>query len=114
MRLLYSKPELRDLYQGSRISFARQFRFMSQHELADKLGISGDNKRRAMTRYEKGERNQKLKRLEEISSILKVNINSLKEYDFNNPIDVVYIFIWMEELIPNYVIDVSKVPRVDE
>jgi len=48
MRLLYSKPELRDLSQGSRISFARQFRFMSQHELADKLGITGDNKRRTM------------------------------------------------------------------
>ena len=67
-----------------------------------------------MIRYEKGDINSKLKRLEEISSILKVNINSLKEYDFNNPIDVVYIFMWMEELIPNYVIDVSKVPRVDE
>ena len=67
-----------------------------------------------MARCEKGDRNPKLKRLEEISSILKVNINSLKEYDFNNPIDVVYIFMWMEELIPNYVIDVSKVPRVDE
>ena len=67
-----------------------------------------------MTRYEKGDRNPKLKRLEEISSILKVNINSLKEYDFNNSIDVVYIFMWLEELISNYVIDVSKVPRVDE
>ena len=67
-----------------------------------------------MTRYEKGDRNPKLKRLEEISSILKVNINSLKEYDFNDSIDVVYIFMWLEELISNYVIDVSKVPRVDE
>ena len=84
MRLLYTKPRLNDLSQGSRIAFARQFRTMSQDEVS------------------------------EISSILKVNINSLKEYDFNNPIDVVYIFIWMEELIPNYVIDVSKVPRVDE
>ena len=30
---------------------------MSQHELADKLGITGDNKRSTMTRYEKCERN---------------------------------------------------------
>ena len=82
--------------------------------MSDILGLTGECKRRTMTRYEKGDRNPKLKRLEEISSILKVNINSLKEYDFNNPIDVVYIFMWMEELIPNYVIDVSKVPRVDE
>ena len=82
--------------------------------MSDILGLTGECKRRTMTRYEKGDRNPKLKRLEEISSILKVNINSLKEYDFNNPIDVVYIFMWMEELIPNYVIDVFKVPRVDE
>ena len=114
MRLLYTKPRLNDLSQGSRIAFARQFRTMSQDEVSDILGLTGECKRRTMTRYEKGDRNPKLKRLEEISSILKVNINSLKEYDFNNPIDVVYIFIWMEELIPNYVIDVSKVPRVDE
>ena len=114
MRILYTKPELVDLSQGSRIAFARQFRFMTQDDVSDKLGLTGECKRRTMTRYEKGNRNPKLKRLEEISSILKVNINSLKEYDFNNPIDVVYIFMWMEELIPNYVIDVSKVPRVDE
>lgn len=114
MRLLYTKPRLNDLLQGARIAFARQFRTMSQDEVSDILGLTGECKRRTMTRYEKGDRNPKLKRLEEISSILKVNINSLKEYDFNNPIDVVYIFMWMEELIPNYVIDVSKVPRVDE
>ena len=114
MRLLYTKPRLNDLSQGSRIAFARQFRTMIQDEVSDILGLTGECKRRTMTRYEKGDRNPKLKRLEEISSILKVNINSLKEYDFNNPIDVVYILMWMEELIPNYVIDVSKVPRVDE
>ena len=112
--IIYTKPRLNDLSQGSRIAFARQFRTMSQDEVSDILGLTGECKRRTMTRYEKGDRNPKLKRLEEISSILKVNINSLKEYDFNNPIDLVYILIWMEELIPNYVIDVSKVPRVDE
>ena len=114
MQLLYGKPELRDLSQGSRIAFVRELRHLSQDKISEHLGLTGECKRRTMTRYEKGDRNPKLKRLEEISSILKVNINSLKEYDFNNPIDVVYIFMWMEELIPNYVIDVSKVPRVDE
>lgn len=98
MRLLYTKPRLNDLSQESRIAFARQFRTMSQDEVSDILGLTGECKRRTMTRYKKGDRNPKLKRLEEISSILKVNINSLKEYDFNNPIDVVYIFMWMEEL----------------
>jgi hypothetical protein len=53
MRLVYSRPTLDDLSQGSRIAYARQFRFMSQDELSDKLGITGENKRRTMTRYEK-------------------------------------------------------------
>lgn len=109
MRLLYSKPELRDLSQGSRISFARQFRFMSQHELADKLGITGDNKRRTMTRYEKCERNPKDDRLKEIADILKININAIRKYDFTNPIDLCYIFLWLEELLPNYQLDFSKI-----
>ena len=114
MRLLYTKPRLNDLSQGSRIAFARQFRTMSQDEVSDILGLTGECKWRIMTKSEKGDRNPKLKRLEEIYSMFKVNINSLKEYDFNDPIDVVYMFMWMEELIPNYVIDVSKVTRVDE
>jgi transcriptional regulator with XRE-family HTH domain len=69
MWLLYTKPKLNDLSQGSRIVFARQFSIT--------------------TRYEKGDINPKLKRLEDISSILNVSINSLREYDFNNPIDIV-------------------------
>ena len=39
MRLLYTKPELKDLSQGSRIAFIRQFRLMTQDEVFDKLEI---------------------------------------------------------------------------
>ena len=39
MRLLYVKPELRDLSQGSRIAFVRQLRLMTQDEAFDKLEI---------------------------------------------------------------------------
>lgn len=30
MRLIYTKPKLRDLSQGLRIAFVRQFRFLTQ------------------------------------------------------------------------------------
>ena len=53
MRVLYLKPKLKDLSQGSRIAFIRQFRFMSQDDVSEKLGLSGECKRRTMTRYEK-------------------------------------------------------------
>ena len=108
MRLIYSRPILDDLSQGSRIAFARQFRFMSQDELSDKLGITGENKRRTMTRYEKGQRNPKEDRTKIIAEILKINYNAIKKYDYRDPMDIVYTLIWLEELIPNYSVELSS------
>ena len=84
MRILYTKPELVDLSQGSRISFARQFRFMTQDDVSDKLGLTGECKRRTMTRYEKGNRNPKDDRTSEIAKILDININAIKKYDIKD------------------------------
>ena len=114
MRILYTKPVLRDLSQGSRIAFARQFRRVSQDYVSDNLGITGECKRRTMTRYERGNRNPKDKRLMEIANILNINVNSIREYDFRKPIDLFYILMWMEEIIPKYQIDLSKIPNINE
>ena len=76
MRLLYLKPKLKDLSQGSRIAFIRQFRFMSQDDVSEKLGLSGECKRRTMTRYEKGNRNPKEDRTKIIAEILNINYNA--------------------------------------
>ena len=108
MRLIYSRPILDDLSQGSRIAFARQFRFMSQDELSDKLGITGENQRRTMTRYEKGQRNPKEDRTKIIAEILNINYNAIKKYDYRYPMDIVYTLIWLEELIPNYSIELAS------
>lgn len=54
-----------------------------------------------MTRYEKGDRNPKDDRTLIISNILKVEFNAIKKYDYKNPIDLIYTFMWLEELIPN-------------
>ena len=112
MRILYTKPELVDLSQGSRIAFARQFRFMTQDDVSDKLGLTGECKRRTMTRYEKGNRNPKDDRTSEIAKILDININAIKKYDYKEPIDLLYTLMWLEELIPKYQIDISKVPNI--
>lgn len=114
MRILYTKPELVDLSQGSRIAFARQFRFMTQDDVSDKLGLTGECKRRTMTRYEKGNRNPKDDRTTEIAKILNININAIKKYDYKEPIDLLYTLMWLEELIPKYQIDISKVPNVND
>ena len=114
MRLIYTKPKLRDLSQGSRIAFARQFRFMTQDDVSDKLGLTGECKRRTMTRYEKGNRNPKDDRTSEIAKILDININAIKKYDYKEPIDLLYTLMWLEELIPKYQIDISKVPNIND
>ena len=114
MRILYTKPELVDLSQGSRIAFARQFRFMTQDDVSDKLGLTGECKIRTMTRYEKGNRNPKDDRTSEIAKILDININAIKKYDYKEPIDLLYTLMWLEELIPKYQIDISKVPNIND
>ena len=108
MRLLYMKPKLVDLSQGSRIVFVRQFRHMTQDELSDKLGITGENKRRTMTRYEKGQRNPKEDRTKIIAEILNINYNAIKKYDYRDPMDIDYTLIWLEELIPNYNVELKN------
>ncbi len=107
MRLIYSKPKLKDLTQGSRIAFARQFRKMTQDEVSKKLGLEGKSKRVNITRYEKGERNPKEDRIMEIANILKINHKSIEKYDFSNSLDIVYFFFWLEELYPKINVDLE-------
>lgn len=114
MRLIYLKPELDDISQGQRISFARQFRRFTQNDLSDNLGITGENKRRTMTRYEKGERNPKNDRTKIIADILKVNYNAIKKYDYKNPVDVVYTLMWLEELMPAIKVDLEDIKLYDK
>ncbi|MDD2434848.1 MAG: hypothetical protein PHO63_01185 [Bacilli bacterium] len=114
MRLMYTRPVLRDLSQGARIAFVRQFRLMSQDLVSDMLGITGENKRRTMTRYEKGNKNPKEERTRIIASILNVNYNLIKKYDYKNKTDIIYTLMWLEELIPNYKIDLSDIPYIKD
>lgn len=107
MRLIYTKPKLKDLTQGSRIAFVRQFRSLTQDEVSEKLGLSGESKRVNMARYEKGERTPKEDRLIELANILKINPSSIGKYDFENPLDIVYIFMWLQELYPKMNVDLA-------
>ncbi len=97
--------ELENLSQGARIAFVRQFRGFTQDEVSEKLGLTGESKRRTMARYERGDRNPKEDRLLEIANILNVNVNCIKEYKFNNTEDIIYQVLWLEELCPKITID---------
>ena len=46
--------------------------------------------------------------MQELANIYSVSINAIREYDLKNPIDVVYILMWLEEQFDNYYIDLIK------
>ena len=59
MPVYYTKPVLRDLSQGARIAYVRQFRHMTQEELEAKIEMSPGRRRNRICRYERGTRNPK-------------------------------------------------------
>ena len=63
MQIMYTKPQLKDLTQGSRIAFIRQFRLMTQDDVARQLGLKDENRMRTITRYEVGDRKPKYYRI---------------------------------------------------
>ena len=93
---------------GSMIEKIRKDKNITKVELSKRTKINIGH----ITHIEKGERNPKDDRTLEISKILNISFNAIKKYDFNNPIDLIYIFLWLEELIPNYQIDLSIIQNV--
>lgn len=89
MKHIYLKPQLENLSQGERIAFVRQFRLMTQDEVSDKLGLTGECKRRTMTRYERDDRCPKKERLLELTkqirkNPLKIELKVDEEFDMNS------------------------------
>lgn len=105
--LIYLRPTLDDLSQGSRIKFIRIFRHLTQDNISEDLGITGENKRRTLTRYEKGNRNPSKSRLQELSKILLVNDNLIKQYEFKSILDILYFLLWLEEMFAKMRIDLN-------
>lgn len=108
MNKIYLRPIMKDLSQGSRLSFVRQYRHLYQEDVAKKLGLNGERCERTIQNYERNDRVPRTDRLQELANIYSVSINAIREYDLKNPIDVVYILMWLEEQFDNYYIDLIK------
>lgn len=111
MNTVFLKPKLYDLSQGSRIAFIRQFRTMSRKELSDRLKLHGDNNVKTFWRYEKGKRLPSQSRLEELSKVLDVNIESIKNYNFDSTIDIIYYLLWSEEQFLEFKLKVGELNK---
>ena len=102
MAVYYSRPRLKSLKQGDRLAFVRQFRRMSQQELGERIGMPPVHARTLVCRLEKHDRDLKPDRLEAIATVLNVNAAMLKRWDFEDPADLYYQLLWIEELCPDY------------
>lgn len=105
--MMFLKPFLKNLSQGARLEYVREFRNMSKDEVADYFGFGGESKTRSISRYENNSRVPHNGKLEEFAKLYNVNINAIKEFDYDNPIDTIYMFIWLEEQFPHYELSID-------
>ena len=102
--MYYVKPTLKNLSQGARLKYIRKLRHMSLDDVAEYFGFGGKEPHKTFNNYETNYRGPSKERLKEIAELYEISINDIKKYDFNNPIDVVYFHMWLEEEFPYYVI----------
>lgn len=100
--MYYVKPTLKNLSQGARLKYIRKLRHMSLDDVAEYFGFGGKEPHKTFNSYESNYRGPSKGRLKEIADLYEVSVNAIKRYDFNNPIDVIYFHMWLEEEFPYY------------
>ena len=68
MPVFYTKPVLRDLSQGARIAYVRQFRHMTQEELGEKIEMSPGRRRNRICSMREV---QEIQRMTELRRLLR-------------------------------------------
>lgn len=105
--MYYIKPTLKNLSQGARLEYIRRLRHMSEDDVAEYFGFGGKDPHKTFNSYENNYREPSKCRLKEIAELYEVSVNAIKKYDFNNPIDVIYNLMWLEEEFPYYEINLD-------
>ncbi len=103
--MFYISSKLKNLTQGERLAFVREFRHMDQKDTAAYFGFNGIDSPKTIREYENNRREPGYERLQDLADLYEVNVNAIKKYDFKNPIDLLYIMMWMEEIYPYYEIN---------
>lgn len=96
------KPELENLSQGARLKYIRELRYLKKDYVADYFELGGERKERTISRYKNNSRIPNKERLIELANLYDVSINTIKEYKYDDPIDMIYMFMWLEEQFPYY------------
>lgn len=103
--MYFKKPTLNNLSQGARLECVRMIRHMNMDDVADYFGFGGNDPHKTFNSYENNYRHPSKERLKDIAKLYEASINAIKEYDFSNPIDVIYNLMWLEEEFPYYEIN---------
>lgn len=80
---------------------------MNEDDVAEYFGFERMYPRKTLKSYETNYREPSKKWLKDIAKLYEVSINSIKKYDFNNPVDVINSLMWLEEEFPYYEINLD-------
>ena len=105
----FFRPELRDLTKGARLEFVRKFRYLDEKNVAEYFGLGGKDPARTIRNYEHNDVEPSDARLEELADLYEVSIDAIRDYDLSNPIDLIYIAMWQEELMPYFDINIDDI-----
>lgn len=105
----FFRPVLRDLTKGARLKFIREFRYLDEKNVAEELGLGGKDIARTIRDYERNAIKPLPGRLEELAELYEVSIDAIRDYDLSNPIDLIYIAMWQEELMPYFDINIEDI-----
>ncbi len=104
----FFRPVLRDLTKGARLEYIRKFRYLDEKNVAEYFRLGGKDPARTIRNYEHNDVQPSDARLEELADLYEVSINAIRDYDLSNPIDLIYIAMWMEELMPYYDVGIDN------
>ena len=107
----FFRPVLRDLTKGARLEFIRKFRYLDEKNVAEYFGLGGKDPARTIRNYEHNDVEPSDARLEELAELYEVSIDAIRDYDLSNPIDLVYIAMWQEELMPYFDINIEDISK---
>ena len=105
----FFRPVLRDLTKGARLEYIRKFRYLDEKNVAEYFGLGGKDPARTIRNYEHNDVEPSDARLEELADLYEVSIDAIRDYDLSNPIDLIYIAMWQEELMPYFDINIDDI-----
>ena len=82
---------------GERIKAIREFRGLTQKELGRAIGFDESTARARISQYEIGNRVPKEDTLLALAKVLNINVQAIKDYSLDTPIDVMEYLFWLDE-----------------